>query len=69
MPRPRAAAQLAVKLQSIEDLVDHLTLGAHCESDQIEFSADHRPHRFAVGRIMRRLEHVLGVDRRLHASR
>jgi hypothetical protein len=30
---------LAVKLQSIDDLVDHLALGAHGEPDQIEISA------------------------------
>ena len=29
----------AVKLQTVDDLVDHLALGAHGESDQIELGA------------------------------
>jgi hypothetical protein len=33
-----------VKLQSIDDLVDHFALGAHGEPDQIELGAD-RPFR------------------------
>src|SRR6266403_1145983 len=36
---------LAVKLQAVDDLVDHLALGAHGEADQIEIGAGHRPHR------------------------
>src|ERR1700730_9246817 len=53
---------LAVKLQPVDDLVDHLALGAHRKTNQIKLGADHGPHRFAVGRIMRGLEHVLGIE-------
>jgi hypothetical protein len=34
---------LAVKFQPVDDLVDHLALGAHGYSDQIELGAEHRP--------------------------
>ena len=55
---------LAVKLgPGLDDLVDHLALGAHGEPDQIEFGADHGAHHLAVGGVMRGLEHVLGIDR------
>jgi hypothetical protein len=39
---------LAVKLQPVDDLVDHLALGAHRQLDQIELGGDHRPRRLAV---------------------
>jgi hypothetical protein len=61
--------RLAVKLQTIDDLVDHLALGAHREPDQIEIGAHDRPHRLAVGGVMRGLEHVLGVNRRRDIAR
>ena len=32
---------LAVKFQPVDDLVDHLALGAHRQPDQVEFAADH----------------------------
>src|SRR5207249_2468612 len=54
---------LAVKLQPVDDLVDHLALGAHREPDQVELSADHGAHHLAVGDVMRGLEHVLSIDR------
>ena len=38
-----------MKLQSVDDLVDHLALGAHREPDEIEFDADHCADRLAVG--------------------
>jgi len=60
---------LAVKLQPVDDLVDHLALGAHGKADQIEFGADHGLHHFAVGRIVGRPEHVLGIDGRLDVAR
>ena len=44
---------LAVKLQPVDDLVDHLTLGAHRKTHKIELGANHRLHHLAVGRIMR----------------
>ena len=38
--RTRASEQTsAVKFQTVDDLVDHLALGAHGEPDQIEVSA------------------------------
>jgi hypothetical protein len=40
---------LAVKLQPVDDLVDHLALGAHRKPNQVELGADHRPRRLAVG--------------------
>src|SRR5918999_4680452 len=55
--------RLAVKLQPIDDLVDHLALGAHREADEIELGADHALNHLAVGGVMRGLEHVLGIDR------
>src|ERR1700733_241996 len=59
---------LAVKLQAVDDLVDHLALGAHRQPDEIQLGADHGLDRLAVGRIMRGLEHILGIDGGLHAS-
>ena len=41
-PCTERAFALAVKLQPVDDLVDHLALGAHREPDQVEFGADHR---------------------------
>ena len=58
-----------MEFQTIDDLVDHLALGAHGEPDQIEVGALDRPHRVAVSGIMRRLEHILGIDRRRDATR
>ena len=51
--RPPAAQSLsvpalAVKLQPVDDLVDHLALGAHGEPNQIELGADHGAHHLAV---------------------
>src|SRR6476646_4729357 len=60
---------LAVKLQAVDDLVDHLALGAHGKTDQIEIGVDHRPHRLAVCRIMGRPEHVRGIDGGLDVAR
>jgi hypothetical protein len=58
-----------VKPQPVDDLVDHLALGAHGEADKVEIGADHRPHHFAVSSVVRGLEHVLGINRRLHVTR
>src|SRR3982750_2400742 len=66
--RPRAFTS-TMKLQPINDLVDHLALGAHRKSNEVEVRARHCPPRLAIGGIMRGLEHVLGVDRRLDAAR
>jgi hypothetical protein len=52
-----------VKLQPVDDLVDHLTLSAHREPDQIELGADHCPDHLAVGGVVRGPEHVFGIDR------
>ena len=52
-----------MKLQTVDDLVYRLALGAHGQADQIEIGAHHRLHRLAVGGVMRGLEHVLGIDR------
>ena len=49
------SAALGVKLQPIDDLVDHLALGAHGEPNQIEVGADHGLHHLPVGRVMRGL--------------
>jgi hypothetical protein len=51
-----------VKLQTVDDLVDRLALGPHGKTHQIEIGADHAPHRFPIGGVMRGLEHVLGID-------
>src|SRR6185437_11471057 len=59
----------AVKLQPVDDLVDYLAFGTHGKPYQIEFGADHGLYRVAIGCVMRRLEHVLGVDGRLHVPR
>ena len=58
-----------MKLQPVDDLVDRLALGAHRKADQVELGADHRLHHFAVGGVMRGLEHVLGIDRGLDVAR
>ena len=60
---------LAMELQTVDDLVDHLALGAHRDADEIEIGALNRPHRFAIGGIVRGLEHVLGVKGRRHIAR
>ena len=58
-----------MKLQPIDNLVDHLALGTHREADEIEIGARDRLHDLAVGGIMRGREHVLGVERRFDATR
>jgi hypothetical protein len=58
-----------MKLQPVDDLVDHLAFGALGQANQIEIGADHGLHHFAVGGIVRRLEHVIGINRGLHVSR
>src|ERR1700683_3952109 len=60
---------LAVKLQAVDDLVDHLALRAHGQPHQIEFAADHGLHHLAVGGVVRGREHVLGIDRGLDVAR
>ena len=52
-----------MKLQPVDDLVDHLALGAHGEPNEIKLGADHGAHHLAVGGVMRGLEHVFGIDR------
>src|ERR1700761_1763024 len=49
----RLAARLAVKLQPVDDLVDHLALGSHGDADQIEVGTRDCFHHLAVGSIMR----------------
>ena len=44
-----ARKPLAVKLQPVDDLVDHLALGAHRKPNQIKLGADHGADRLAVG--------------------
>ena len=58
-----------MKLQSIDDLVDHPALGAHRKPDEIEVSARHRPHGLAIGGVVRGLEHFLGIDGRRDIAR
>ena len=65
----KALQPLGVKLQPIDDLVDHLALGPHGKAHQIEIGADRGFHHLPVGGVMRGLEHVLGIDRRLDLSR
>ena len=43
--------------------------GAHGEADQVEFGADHGFDHFAVGGVVRGLEHVLGIDRGRNVAR
>ena len=57
-----------MKLQAIHDLVDYLALAAHGNADQIELTADHGLDRFPIGRVMRGLEHILGVNRGRHVA-
>ena len=58
-----------MKLQPVDDLVDHLAIGAHRDADEIEIGTRDRLHRLAIGGIMRGLEHVLGIDRRRDIAR
>ena len=60
---------LAVELQPIDDLVDHLALGTQGQPHEIEITPRHRLHRGAVGLVMGGLEHVLGVERRCDIAR
>ena len=57
-----------MKLQAIDDLVDHLALGAKGEPDQIEFGAKDPLHGRAVGFVMRGPEHVFGIDGGRHIA-
>jgi hypothetical protein len=59
----------AVEFQPIDDFVDHLALCAHGDPDEIEVRTRDRLHHLAVGRVMRRSEHVLGIERRRHFAR
>src|SRR5882724_6680326 len=57
------AAELTMKLQPIEDLVDHLALGAQREPDEIEVASPNRLDRGAVGGVVGGREHVLDIER------
>ena len=65
----RKASRLAVEFQPIDDLVDHLALGAHGDANEIEVRTRDRLHHLAAGRVMRRSEHVLGIERRRRIAR
>jgi hypothetical protein len=52
-----------------DDLVNHLSLGPHRQTHQIELGADHGLDHLAVGGVVRGLEHILGINRRRHVSR
>lgn len=58
-----------MELQTVNNLVDHLAIGAHRDADEIEIGTRNRFHRLAIGGIMRRLEHVLSIDRRRDVAR
>src|SRR5215469_8239100 len=45
----------AVELQAIDNLVDHLALGAHCDADKVEVGTRDCLHGFAIGSIVRGL--------------
>src|SRR3974390_2041086 len=51
-----------MKIQAIDELVDHLAIGAKAEPDQIEFGAEDPLFGRAVGFVMRGPEHVFGID-------
>ena len=58
-----------MKLQTVDDLVDDLAVGAKCQADEIEIVARNRLDGGAIGRVVRRLEHVLGIHGGLYVAR
>ena len=58
-----------MKLEAVDDLVDELALGAKCQADQLEIGTQGDLDGSSVGGIVRRCEHLLGIDRRLHVAR
>ena len=42
-----------MKLQPVDDLVDHLPLGTNSDADEVELCTDHALNHLAVGSVMR----------------